>query len=443
MQNNWLINSLNRFLVPDGLSQWSFKTEVLAGAVNFLAAGYIVVVNPDILSSAGMSKPALITATSFAAAAGCFLMAFWPKVPVLLAPGMGLNAFFAFTLCQKEGIPWQTALGIVFLSGVLFLLLSISGLRQRIIYSIPRPLRFGIPVGIGLFIAFIGFENMGLIVAHPETLVSLGALKPTVLAGILGLIAVFALEHFNFKGSMLLIILAITFLAIGLGWVGTPDVWLGAPPSIAPVAFELDIWSAFEPVFWVPIFIFLYLDLFDSIGTLTAVSYQAGLNKGDKIEGLDKMLRADATATVVGSVLGTSTVTAYVESGAGIATGGRTGWTAFFTGVLFLLAPLFSGIITSVPTYATAVALVVVGVQMMKYVREIDFSDWTEGPTAFLTIILMPLTFSIATGICFGIIFYVGIMLVTGRWRQLSPVLVIMALISITYLVFNTMGLDH
>jgi len=433
---------LNALVRPE-VKEWSFRKEMLAGLVNFLAAGYIVAVNPEILSNAGMDRSALIAATCYATAIGCFIMGMWAKVPIMLAPGMGLNAFFAYTLCVQEGIAWQVALGIVFISGVIFIALSVLGVRQHILYAIPKTLRIAISVGIGLFISFLGFENMKLITAHPATLVTLGPIEPTLILALVGLAAAIALEYYKVPGSLLIVILGVTSAALAFGWIEGPSQWLAAPPSIAPVAFKLDIVSALKPVFLVPVFVFLYLDLFDSIGSLTAVSYQAGLNKGDDIPALNKMLLSDASATAVGAVLGTSTVTAYIESSIGIASGGRTGWTALITGVLFLFTPFFSGVVAVIPPYATGIALVVVGLYFMKNISEIDFGNMEEGAPAFLTILLMPLTFSIATGICFGILTYISMVIITRKWENISLVLVFMGAISLLYLVFNTRGLGH
>jgi AGZA family xanthine/uracil permease-like MFS transporter len=421
-------------LAREDTEGWSFRNEIIAAFVNFLAAGYIVAVNPDILSQAGMPRESLISATAYATALGCFLMALWAKVPVILAPGMGLNAFFAYTLCLRDGIPWQVALGIVFISGVLFIALSYWGLREKVLYMIPKSLRVGILVGIGLFISFIGFHNMGLVTASPATLVTLGAITPKVAAGVLGLFAAIALEYYRIPGSLLIAILAVTLAAVGFGWVHPPETWLSPPPSVAPVAFKLDVIAALKPVYWVPIFVFLYLALFDTLGSLTAVAYQAGFNRGDEIPGLRRMFMADATGAVLGAVLGTSTVTAYIESCAGIASGGRTGWTALFTGVLFLLAPLFAGFIAIVPPYATAIALVIVGVYMMKHVSEIDFTKWEEAVPAFFTIALMPLSYSIATGICFGVLSYIAVLLISRRFGGITPILWIMGAVSLFYL---------
>lgn len=433
-----MYKNLSNLLVPSEISTWSYKNEIIAALVNFLTAAYIIAVNPEILSQAGMSKSALVSATCYSAAIGCFLMAFLARAPILLAPGMGLNAFFAYTLCINEGVQWQIALGIVFLSGVTFVVLSVLGLRERILYSIPHGLRMAIPVGIGLFIAFIGFTNMGLITEHPVTLVSLAPISKTVIIALIGLGLVFLLNYYKVPGSLLFVIIGITIVSILLGWNNWPDTIISSPPSIEPTAFKLDIISAIKPIYWVPIFVFLYIDLFDSLGSLTAISYEAGLTKGEDVPRLGRMFLSDALATTFGSLLGTSSVTAYVESGAGVAVGGRTGWTALFTGLLFLIAPLFYGFISVIPSYATSIALIIVGIYMIKHIKNIEFTSWIEGPPAFLTIILMPLTFSIATGLCFGVLSYVFILVGTGRVKKINPILAVVFILSLMYLLIGT-----
>lgn len=435
--------TLRNLLVPPEVHDWSMRREFLAGLVNFLTAGYIIAVNPEILSQTGMDRAALITVTSLASAFGCFLMAVWPRVPVLMAPGMGLNVFFTYTICLKENVPWSVALGIVFIAGVLFIILTLGGIRERILNAIPPSLRLAIPVGIGIFIAFIGFHNLGIVVPHSNTMVTLGPIQNSVILGLIGLLAAFLLEHINVRGSLLIVILAVTFSAMAFGWVPTPQKWFTPPPSITPVFLHLNPWAAMKPLYWLSIFAFLYVALFDSLGTLTAIAYQAGLHENHRIPRLGSMLMADAVGATAGSVLGTSTVTAYIESGAGVAAGGRTGWTAFFTGILFLIAPLFSGIIRIIPPYATGIALVVVGIYMIRHIHDIDFSRWDEGAPAFLTILLMPLTYSIATGICFGILCHLGILIGTRRWKSINPGLILIGILSLLYLFLSSRGLGH
>ncbi|MCS7311950.1 MAG: NCS2 family permease [Acidobacteria bacterium] len=431
------------WLVPSEVRDWSLGREFIAGLANFLTAGYIIAVHPDILSTTGMDRHALIAVTCYASALGCFLMAFWPKVPIMMAPGMGLNAFFAFTICGIHKVPWTTALGIVFLAGVLFIGLTVGGLREAILRAIPLSLRLAIPAGIGLFIAFIGLQHMKLIVDHPATLVTLGPLRKELGLALAGLVVACTLEALRVRGSLLIVILAITLIAISAGWVERPTAWVTRPPSIEPVFLKMNVREALQPIHWLPIFAFMYVALFDGLGTLTGIAYQAGLARNGEIPRLGRMLMADAVGATAGAILGTSTVTAYIESGAGVAAGGRTGWTALFTGLFFLLAPFFSGLIAVIPSYATAIALVVVGIYMIQHIREIDFTRWDEGAPAFLTIVLMPLTYSIATGLCFGILSYLALVLLLRRWERLSPTLVLISLLSALYLYLSTRGLAH
>lgn len=408
------------------------RTEVVAGVTTFLTAAYIVFVNPSILANTGMDKGALITVTCLVAGLSTWLMGLWANAPFMMAPGMGLNAYFAFSLCLGQGVPWQTALGVVFLSGVLFLILTWVGVRERIIESIPRNLRLAASVGIGLFITFIGLQNLGLVVKSDAVLVGLGQLTPPVLLGLAGVALMAVLETRRIKGSILIGILATTAAGFLFGLSEPPSQLVSAPASMAPVAFQLDLAAAVRPALWAAIFSFMFVDLFDSLGTLLAVSYEAGRVKEDgRIPGIGRMLTADAVATVLGSVLGTSTTTTYIESAAGVAEGGRTGLTSVVTGTLFLLALFFSPLIGTVPVYATAPALIIVGLFMIRGIHRIDFQHFDEALPAFLTIILMPLTYSIATGLLFGFLSYVTLKVLTGRFADLNPVLVVIAALSL------------
>lgn len=408
------------------------RTEVVAGVTTFLTAAYIIFVNPAILSAAGMDRAALITVTCVVAGLSTWLLALLANVPYMMAPGMGLNAYFAFSLCLGQKIPWQTALGVVFLSGVLFLVLTWVGVRERIIESIPKNLRMAASVGIGLFITFIGFQNLKLIVKNDAVLVGLGKLTPTVLLGLGGLVVMAVLEVRRVKGSILIGILLTAAAGLALGYGQPPQGVVSTPASLAPVAGKLDLVDALRPALWGAIFSFMFVDLFDSLGTILAVSYEADkVTEDGRIPGIGRMLAADAIATVFGAVLGTSTTTTYIESAAGVAEGGRTGLASVVTGALFLLALFFSPIIAAVPPYATAPALILVGLFMMRGVRRIDFQHFDEALPAFLTIILMPLTYSIATGILFGFLSYVVLKLLTGKFRELNPVLVGIALLSL------------
>jgi AGZA family xanthine/uracil permease-like MFS transporter len=413
------------------------RTEVIAGITTFLTAAYIVFVNPSILAASGMPENSLITVTCLTAGLATLLLAFWSNVPLMMAPGMGLNAFFAFTLVGSMKVPWPTALGVVFLSGVFFLLLTLVGFRERIVKAIPLSLRLAASVGIGLFIAFIGMKNLGLIVDHPATLVTLGKLTPTVILGLVGVLLIAILEIKKVRGSILVSILIVAALGMMMGFTKPPGGIVSAPPSIAPVAFKLDILGALKMSLWASIFAFMFIDLFDSLGTMLAVCREAGLaNEKGEIKELPSMLKADAVATVAGALLGTSTTTTYIESAAGVAEGGRTGLASVVTGALFLAAMFFTPIIGAIPGYATAPALIAVGIFMMRGIEAIDFHQFEEGIPAFLTFALMPLSFSIAKGLAFGFLSYVLIKLLLGKIKACDPILILIAVFSVISLVF-------
>lgn len=410
----------------------TIKNEVIGGATTFLTMAYIIFVNPSILGEAGMDKAALITVTITAAAIGTLLAGIWAKVPFAMAPGMGLNAFFTYTLVMGSGVDWQTALGVVFISGIVFLLLTITGIRTKIVHVIPLSLRLAVGAGIGLFIAFIGFKNMGIIVDNPATLVGIGKFSPTVIIGLVGLIITAILEVRKVKGGIFFGILITTLIAFFAGQVTAPDSFISMPPSMEPLFFKLDIVSAFSFALIGAVFSFMFVDLFDSVGTIVACSYEAGfIDKDKKIKHIDKILEADAVATVIGSLLGTSTTTTYIESASGIANGARTGFASVITAALFILALFFAPLIGVVPAYATAPALIIVGVYMFKSIKEINFNDFTEGIPAFLTIILMPLSFSISIGLSFGFISYVLLKVASGKVKKVPILMWIIALLSI------------
>ena len=412
------------------------RTEVIAGLTTFLTAAYIVFVNPGILSATGMDKGALITVTCLVAGLSSILMGVWANAPIMMAPGMGLNAFFAYSLVLGAGVPWQEALGVVFISGVIFLILTFIGVRERIVKAIPPSLRIATSVGIGLFIAFIGMQGLGLIVNNDAVLVGLGNIKSsTVALGLLGLLLIIILEIRKVKGSILIGILATALLGMIFKVSPFPGGLVSMPPSMAPVAFKLDILGALKVSLWASIFSFMFVDLFDSLGTLLAVCREAGMEKDGDIKDMPKMLSADAVATVFGSILGTSTTTSYIESAAGVAEGGRTGLPAVTTGILFLLAAFFTPVIGSVQAYATAPALIIVGIFMMRGIGQINFYDFEEGVPAFLTLILMPLTYSIAQGLVFGFISYALIKVLVGKVKQVDPVLLIIAALCVVSLV--------
>lgn len=418
----------------------SVKQEILAGLTTFLTMAYIIFVNPNILGDAGMDKAALITVTALTAFLGTLLMGLWAKAPLAMAPGMGLNAFFTYSLVIGQGISWQTALGVVFISGLIFFVLTLFGIREKIVDAIPLSLRLSIPAGIGLFITFIGFQNMGLVVNSDATLVTLGDLNTPVILGLVGLILITILETKRIKGSILVGILFTTGMGMLFNVVQMPDSIISYPPSITPVALHLDIFGALRWGLLGAIFSFMFVDLFDSVGTMVACSYEANMvDKNGRIPKIGKMLESDALATIFGSLLGTSTTTTYIESASGIEDGGRTGLTAVTTACLFLLSLLFTPVIGIVPNFATAPALVVVGIFMFKNIRNIHLERFEEVVPTFLTIILMPLTYSISLGLTFGFISYIILMITTGKTRKIGPVLWIIGFLSALNLLITAM----
>ncbi|RJX71739.1 NCS2 family permease [Vibrio sinensis] len=408
----------------------SVKTEIVAGVTTFLTMAYIIFVNPAILADAGMDRGAVFVATCLAAAIGCFIMGIVANYPIAQAPGMGLNAFFTYSVVLGMGHTWQVALAAVFVSGLLFVLLSIFKIREWIINSIPVSLRTGISAGIGLFLAFIALKNAGIVIDNSATLVSLGSITslPAVLAS-LGFFFTIALVHRGVKGAVMIAILSVTALGIAFGdvqWGGL----MSAPPSIAPTFMQLDFSGLFEIGMISVVFAFLFVDLFDTAGTLVGVSQKAGLTdeKGN-IPRLNKALLADSTATSVGALLGTSNTTSYIESVAGVAAGGRTGLTAVTVGVLFLLALFFSPLAGMIPAYATTGALFYVAILMLSGLVSVDWRDLTEAAPVAVTCLLMPLTGSIADGISLGFIAYAAIKLMSGKGRDVSTSVWVMSLI--------------
>lgn len=432
MVNNSLLEKI--FKIEERGS--SVKTEVVAGMTTFLAMAYIIFVNPAILSLAGMDKGALITVTCLATAIGTFLAAFLGNVPIAMAPGMGLNAFFTFTLVMGKGVPWQDALGVVFLSGTFFFILAASGLREKLANAIPAPITTASTAGIGLFIAFIGLKNMGIIVANPATLVALGKFTLPVTLSVLGLILMAIFDMKKIRGGILISIVIITILGMVLGLVSMPDAVVSMPPSIAPIAFKLNIWGAFKISLFGSIFSFMFIDLFDSLGFLIACYKEIGLvDKEGHYVGLGRMMFADVTSTVIGAFLGTSTVTTFGESAAGIAAGAKTGLASFVTGILFLFALLITPLVGIVPMFAAAPSLVMVGVFMFKSVKDLDLSDIKIAVPAFITIIFMPLTYSISIGLSFGFISYIIMHAVAKEWDKINLILWIIGALSVVNLV--------
>ncbi|HUV70929.1 MAG TPA: NCS2 family permease [Terracidiphilus sp.] len=430
----------------------NWRTEILAGVTTFLTMAYIVLVNPAILSAAGVPLAAATAATCLSAAFGSILMGIVARYPIALAPGMGLNAYFTYTVCLKMHIPWQTALGAVFLSGVIFLALTAGGIRQMILHSIPHELYAAVASGIGLFIAFIGFRNAGLVIADPETLVGMGNLRnPTTALALVGLILMVALEIRKVRGAILIGVLSTTAMAWALAFVilhsgsapggaaVSPAVawaqnlfhWTPAPggfSALTQTTMKLDIRGAMNKGLLEIVFVFFFVDLFDNLGTLVAVAKRAGLIEPDhSIPRLNRILMTDATATIFGSLTGTSTVTSYVESTAGVMAGGRSGVTAIVTGLLFLGAIGAAPFVGIVPAAATAPALILVGSLMLATITEIPWKDPLVAVPAFLTLVLIPLTFSIANGLGFGIIAWAVLHLTAGKFKRQDWLLYLLA----------------
>lgn len=413
------------------------RTEVLAGVTTFLTMAYIIFVNPDILAAAGMPRDAVFVATCLAAAIGSAIMGLYANYPIAVAPGMGLNAYFAFAVVGGMGFTWQQALGAVFISGVLFVLVSLFRLREWIVNAIPRSLKFAISAGIGLFLAIIGLKNAGLIAGHQATLVTLGDLhQPGVLMAAAGFLLIVALEQRKVPGAIIIGILAVTGAAAALGLTSITGI-VAMPPSLAPTFMQLDIIGALNMGLLSVILTFFLVELFDASGTLIGVAHRAGLlDKDGRLPRLKYALLADSTAIVVGAGLGTSSSTAHIESAAGTAVGGRTGLTAVVVALLFLAALVFSPLAAAVPPYATAPALCYVAVLMIRGLAEIEWDDLTEAAPAVITAITMPFTFSIAHGIAFGFITYATLKLLTGRYRELTPAVAVIAVVFILKFAF-------
>ncbi|WP_066631533.1 NCS2 family permease [Labilibacter marinus] len=417
------------------------RTEVIAGITTFMTMAYILAVNPDILSATGMDKGAIFTATALSAAVGTLVMALWAKLPFALAPGMGLNAFFAFGVCIGMGMSWQFALTAVFLEGILFILMTIFNIREVVINAIPNSIKNAISVGIGLFIAFIGMKNSGIIVANDATFVHLGDMKSAgVLLALFGISLTGILLALKVRGALLIGMIVTTVVGIPVGITQLPSFDFSVP-SISSIAWKFD-WEwvkTGEGIFTMitVLFTFLFVDMFDTVGTLIGVSTKANmLNEDGRIPNVKQALMADSVGTTIGAALGTSTVTTYVESAAGVAEGGRTGLTSLTTAILFILALFLSPLFLMIPAAATAPALVLVGVMMMSPIQKLDLDDYTESIPAFFTLIMMPLTFSIAEGIVFGMLAYVVLKLFTGKYKDLSIVTIILAILFAMKFVF-------
>ncbi|MEJ1162852.1 NCS2 family permease [Variovorax sp. CCNWLW186] len=405
------------------------RTEVIAGLTTFLTMAYIIFVNPSILGDAGMPKGAVFVATCLIAALGTLIMGLYANYPIAMAPGMGLNAYFAYVVVLGMGYTWQVALGAVFISGCLFLIVTVTGLRELFIQGIPQSLRTAITVGIGMFLALIALKSAGVVAASPATFVTLGDLHsaPVVLAT-LGFLVIVALDRLKVRGAILIGILLVTVLSFFFGGNKFHGVF-DAPPSIAPTFMQLDIMGALKGGILNVVLVFFLVEMFDATGTLMGVAKRAGLLVPGKMERMNKALLADSGAIFAGSLLGTSSTTAYVESAAGVQAGGRTGLTAVVVAGLFLACLMISPLAGSVPAYATAPALLFVGCLMLRDLVELDWEDTTEVIPAAVTALAMPFTYSIANGLAFGFITYAVLKLFTGRAREVHAMVWVIAAI--------------
>mgnify|MGYP000076329003 CR=1 FL=1 len=414
------------------------KTEILAGITTFMTMAYILAVNPAMLSEAGMDWGGVFTATALSAALATLIMAFAANYPFVLAPGMGLNAYFAYTVVLQMGYSWQTALTAVFIEGIIFILMSFVNVREAIVNSLPMSLKNAVSAGIGLFIAFIGLSNAGIVQQGAGTPLALGDLTaPAAIVAILGLIITGILLYKNVTGAILIGIIASTIIGIPFGVTPLPEKLFSMPPSLSQVAFKLEFSEIFSLEMVAVVFAFLFVDVFDTIGTLVGVASKADmLDKDGKLPRVKPALFADAVGTTAGALLGTSTVTTYVESASGVAQGGRTGLTALTSAVLFILALFFAPIFGIIPNAATAPALIIVGLFMITSILKINFDDFTEAIPAFLAVIMMPLAYSIAEGICFGVISYSVLKLLTGKGKEVSPVMYVLSVLFILKYIF-------
>ncbi|WP_169391750.1 MULTISPECIES: NCS2 family permease [Psychrobacter] len=414
------MNAIERYFGING-ENTTIKTELLAGLTTFLTMAYIIFVNPNVLSEAGMDKGAVFVATCLASAIGCFIMGFYARLPVALAPGMGLSAFFTYGVVLGMGYSWQVALGAVFLSGCIFVGLSLFKIREWVINAIPLCIKQGVVAGIGAFLAFIALQSSGVIVNHDATLVGLGdmtAFSPAMAA--IGFIIIIALSYRRVPGAVTIGILLVALVSLLTGHTQFNGI-MSAPPPIAPTFMQLDIAGAFDVAMISVIFAFLFVDLFDTAGTLIATTSQAGLiDKDGNIPNMKQALLADSTATVAGTLLGTSSTTSYIESVSGIVTGGRTGLVAVVVGVLFLLSTFFAPLAGMIPSYATAGAIFYVAVLMLGTLKDIDWQDLTEGAPVAVTLLFMPLTYSVADGIALGFVTYTAVKVLTGRFEEIS-----------------------
>ena len=417
----------------------TLRTEVLAGITTFLTMSYILAVNPGMFSQLdGMPAGAVFTATALASIIGCMVMAFWGKLPFGMAPGMGLNAFFVFSVCMGMGYSWQFALTAVFIEGLLFILMTVTNIREAIVNAIPQTLRYAIGAGIGLFIAFIGLQNAGIIVDNDATLVSIGEIhKGPALLAVIGLVITGVLFAKNVRGAMLVGILVTTFIGIFMGITEFKGV-VSAPKSIAPIFWKFEWENIFTLDMLVVVFTFLFIDMFDTMGTLIGVCTKADMvdKETGRIPRLKEAFMADAIATTVGAMCGTSTTTTYVESASGVAQGGRSGLTAFVIGCCFIVTLFFSPLFLSIPAAATAPVLILVGLLMLEPITKIDLNDFSESIPAFACIIMMPLAYSISDGILTGMILYVLLNMACGKFKKITPTMYILAVLFILKYIF-------
>ena len=408
------------------------KTELVAGMTTFLTMCYILAVNPTILATTGMDKGALFTSTAIASAIATLLLAFMAKLPFAQAPSMGLNAFFAFTLCQAMGLTWQQALAVLLIEGIIFLAITFLNIRDKILECIPANLRFAISAGIGMFIAFIGLKNANIIVASDATFVKLGNFTPVCILGLISILLSGVLMARRVKGSLFIAILVSTLVGIPLGVTEIPDGWMpiSTPHSVAPIFCQFDFNGFFTPKMIMVIFSLLLVNIFDTIGTIVGLAEKVGVTKQDgTIPHVKEAMMSDAIGTTAGALLGSSTITTYVESASGIAEGGKSGLTSFFVGMLFLLSVFLAPIFLLIPSAATSGALVLVGVLMIDSFKKIQFDDISESFPAFITMITMVLCYSIADGICLGILSYVLIKMMIGKFKDLNLTLYILAVL--------------
>ena len=416
------------------------KTEVIAGATTFLTMSYMLAVNPAVLSSTGMDKGALFTATAIAAAIATLLLAFMAKLPFAQAPSMGLNAFFAYTMCQAMGYSWEQSLAIMLVEGVVFIVITFFNIREMILESIPETLRYAISAGIGMFIAFIGLKNAGIIVAKEGTFVGLGAFTPPCLLGIFAILLSGILMARNVKGSLFWSIIITTIVGIPFGVTNVPDNWfpVSIPQDISPIFCKFDFAGLMNLKTLLVVFSLLIVNIFDTIGTLMGLAEKTGIVQPDgSIPHVKEAMMSDAIGTTCGAFLGSSTLTTYVESASGIAEGGKSGMTAFTVGALFIISLFLSPIFLLIPSAATSGALVMVGVLMLDSIKEINLKDLSDSFPAFITMITMVLTYSIADGICLGILSYVVIKIFTGNYKQLNATLCILSVLFILNFMFG------